>query len=160
MQRAPCDVVFVRDRGLDAVDEIAVVTQRGPYGPTKVKLANAFAERAGARIRFVTAISAEATDDQVAATREFHEELADRCTVPVETVIVRGDDRVAGIVDAAEGCDLALVGAVAHSLLHDVLVGNPAVTISSGLDCTVLLVHPQASPGRTALETVVSRVAY
>ena len=160
MERAPCDVVFVRDRGLSDVDEIAVLTQRGPYGPTKVRLANAFAEQADASLRFVTAIGADPTDDQVSATAEFLEELAELCTVPVETEIVRTENRVAGIIDAAADSGLAVVGAVAHSWLHDAFFGDPAVTISSGLDCSVLLAHPQDSRGRTFFSTLAKRIVY
>lgn len=160
MDRAPCDVVFVQDRGLDAVDEIAVLAQRGPYGPTKVRLANAFAEQAGASLRFITAVGEEPTDDQIEATTEFHEELASLCTVPVEMEIVRGDNRISGVIDAASESDLAVVGAVAHSRLHEIFFGDPAVTISSGLDCSVLLVHQQDARGRTFLNSIIERIAY
>ena len=160
MDRAPCDVVFVRDRGLESVDEIGVLAQRGPYGSTKVRLANAFAEQANASIHFITAVGEEPTDDQLGATAEFHEELSALCTVPVETEIVRGGDRISSSIDAAADCDLAVVGAVAHSRFHELFFGDPAVTISSGLSCSVLLVHQQDVKGRTLLNTVVRRLAY
>ena len=160
MERAPCDVVFVRDRGLEAVDEVAVLAQRGPYGSTKVRLANAFAEQADASIRFITAVGGEPTADQITATTEFHEELAALCTVPVEMEIVRGSDRLSSIIDATLKSDLAVVGAVAHSRFHEILFGDPAVTISSRLNSSVLLVHQQDVKGRTLLNTVVRRLAY
>ncbi|MFC4551573.1 MULTISPECIES: amino acid permease [Halorussus] len=160
MNRAPCDVTFVRDRGFGSIDEITVLTQRGPYGPTKVRLANAFAEQAGASLRFVTAVGPDPTQEQIDTTEEFHEELADLCTVPVELDIVRSEDRLSGVIDAAVGSDFAVVGAVAHSKLHDIFLGDPAVTISSGLDCSVLLVHPQDSRGQSFLNALIKRVAY
>ena len=83
MTQAPCDVVFVRDRGLTDVDEIAVLTARGAYDPTKVRLANALAEQVGATLRFVTAVETDVTDERVRVTQTFHSELADICTVPV-----------------------------------------------------------------------------
>ena len=141
MEQAPCDVVFVRDRGLTDVDEIAVLTHRGSYDPTKVQIVNALAEQMGARLRFVTAVGRDATDERIRATRTFHSELANLCTVSVETDIVRAEDRMEGVIEAAAVSDLAVVGTVAHSALYETFFGDPAVTISAGVDCSVLLVH-------------------
>ena len=160
MEQAPCDVVFVRDRGLDHIDEITVLTHRGSYDPTKVRMANALAEQMDATLRFVTAVRRDVTDERMQATRKFHAELADICTVSVQTDIVRAEDRVRGIIEAATASDLAVVGAVAHSTLHEFFFGDPAVTISAGLDCSVLLIHPQGSRGRTFLRAVIERIAY
>ena len=160
MEWAPCDVVFVRDRGLTDVDEIAVLTHRGAYDPTKVRMANALAEQTGAGLRFVTAVGRDATDERMEVTRTFHGELAELCTVSVRTDIVRAEDRIEGVIQAAAASDLVVVGTVAHSTLHETVFGDPAVAISDGLDCSVLHVHPRSSSGRTFLRAVIERIAY
>lgn len=160
MDRAPCDVVFVRDRGVESVDEIAVLARHRPYGPTKVRLANAFAEQAAASLRFVTAVGEEPTDEQLDATREFHRELATLCTVPVEMEIVRGDDRISRLITATVGSDLAVVGTVARSGIQKAFLEDAAVRISSEVGCSVLLVHQQDAEQRGVLSRLVRRLAY
>ncbi|MCO8255735.1 universal stress protein [Haladaptatus sp. AB618] len=160
MKHAPCSTTFVQDRGLEQVDEIAVLTQRRPYEPTKVAIANAIASVFGATIRFVTAVDSDVSDEQLGVTRAFLTDLEELCSVETESEIIRVADTVDGLVAEASTADLAILGTVAHSRLHEMLLGDPATEISSQLDCSVLLVHPPKSRGTTLVQAVVERVAY
>ncbi|MFB6137392.1 MAG: amino acid permease [Halobacteriaceae archaeon] len=160
MRHAPCDTVFVRDRGVDGVSEIAVVADRGPYRPLKVLVADALAAQRSATVRFVAAVDPGAQDEQVAATEAYHERLAEVCSVPTASQVVRAHDRTAALADAAGECDLAVVATVAHSRVHEFLFGDPAVELSDRLDVTVLLAHDREHRSRSLLRGVLERLAF
>ncbi|MFB6157826.1 MAG: APC family permease [Haloferacaceae archaeon] len=160
MDNAPCETVFLRDRGLDAVDEIAILAERGTYGPFKVVVADALATAFDARIRFVTAVTASASDELLDATRSFHAELDDLCSVPTESVVVETSSRIADLAAAAGGADLAVVGTAAQSTLHELTVGDPARAVSDRLDCSVLLVHSRSRGRGTFVRDAVERLAF
>ncbi|MFB6302989.1 MAG: APC family permease [Haloferacaceae archaeon] len=160
MSNAPCETVFLRDQGIDEVDEIAVIAQRGPYDPFKIVVANAVAVRFDARVRFVTAVEPGASDELLDATRSFHEELDGLCSVPTESVVVETDDRTADLAAAAADVDLAVLGIAVESRLHELTVGDPARAIGDRLGCTVLLVHSQLGRSRTFVREVVDRLAF
>ncbi|MFH5801886.1 amino acid permease [Haladaptatus sp. CMAA 1911] len=160
MKHAPCTTVFLQDRGLQAVDEIAVLTQRRPYEPTKVAVASAIATAFGATIRFVTAVDPSASKEQITVAREFLHELEGLCSGETESEVIQVSDTIAGLVSAAAGADVAILGTVAHSRIHEMVLGDPASEISSQLECSVLLVHPSKSRGTTLVQAVIERVVY
>ena len=160
MKHAPCTTVFLQDRGFQNISEIAVLTQRRPYEPTKVALANAIASEHGATIRFVTAVEPGVSDEQLTVTREFLHDLEGLCSVETKSEVIQVSDAVTGLVAAASSSDLAIVGTVARSRAHEMMLGDPASEISSQLACSVLLVHPPKSKGTTLVQAVVERVAY
>ena len=79
LRRAPCDVVLVEDREFDSVAEITVLTDQGPYDPSKVRVADALASELGATVRLVYAVESPATN-------EFKETI--RATTPNWSVSV------------------------------------------------------------------------
>jgi nucleotide-binding universal stress UspA family protein len=157
MRHALCDVVFVRNRGLDQVNEVAVLAQRGPHGPLKVALASAVAQSAGGVVRFVTVVREDAPREQVRSVEEFHTELEALCDVETSSDIVTSDDLVAALVDATTGADVAVVGHDPHTLFHDVVLGDLSSEIADELRCSVLLVHSRI-PG-SVLRRLLRRVA-
>ncbi|MFB6282204.1 MAG: amino acid permease [Haloferacaceae archaeon] len=162
MKHAPCETVFLRDRGLDpdAVDEIAVIAQRGPYDPFKLVVADAVAAGLDARVRLVTAVEAPASEELLDATRSFHADLDGLCSVPTESVVVETDDRTADLADAAADVDLAVLGIAVESRLHELTVGDPARELGDALGCPVLLVHSQLGRHRSFVREAVERVAF
>ncbi|WP_231186724.1 amino acid permease [Haladaptatus sp. DYF46] len=160
MKHAPCTTVFLQDRGLKDVDDITVLTQRRPYEPTKVALANAIANEQGATIRFVTAVKPSVSDEQLTVTREFLHDLEGLCSVETKSEIIKVSDTVKGLVAASSSANLAILGTVAHSRVHEMLLGDPASEISSQLECSVLLVHPPKSRATTLVQAVIERLAY
>ena len=160
MDHAPCDTVFLRDRGKEAVDEVTVITRRGPYRPLKVTLADAIAVEQDAGVRFLTAIPEDAPAEQLSATEEYHEALAALCDSPTTSEIVRDSDHVEGLVSAAEGGAVAVIGTVAHSRIHEFMFGDPATELSNRLGATVLLAHPRELKSRSLVRGLVERIAF
>jgi len=103
---ADCDVLLVDAVDLSTPDEIALVTDSGPFDPFKVEIAEAFAREAGASLVLVQELSA-ATDEQRETVAAYHEELAELVSVPTESRIVESDG--AGLADAVAAADLVIV---------------------------------------------------
>jgi len=160
MEHAPCDTVFLRDRDIDGVNDITVITRRGPYRPLKVTLADALAVHHDARVRFLTGVDEDAPEEQVTAAREYHRELETLCEAPTTSDVVRTADLLDDLIAAAEGTDVAVIGTVVHSRLHEFAFGDPATEISDRLDATVLLAHPRELKSESFVRGVVERIAF
>ncbi|WP_396614017.1 amino acid permease (plasmid) [Haloferax sp. S1W] len=160
MEHAPCDTVFLRDRDIDDVNEITVITRRGPYRPLKVTLADALAVHHDARVRFLTAVDKDAPEEQVTATRDYHCELETLCEAPTTSEVVRTSDLLDDLVSAAQETDVAVIGTVVHSRIHEFAFGDPATEISNRLDATVLLAHPRELKSQSFARGIVERIAF
>jgi len=89
----PSDLLLVEPTPLDNLDRIALVTDSGPFDPSKVQLADALANAATTSIVLLHAVPPDATDDRRATIRTYHESLMELCTAPVESMIVENTDR-------------------------------------------------------------------
>ena len=161
MEHAPCDVVFVRTGKLNGLEEISIVTDRSPFNdPLKVELADALASAAGARIRFVFAVKPNAPESSVEAIRDYHDELDDRCSVPVKGTIVRGEGGGDDLVAELRSADLVILSTATHKLLPDLLFSPESDRVATRLEGVVLLVHSRKSRRTTFLEPIVERVLF
>ncbi|MFB6282597.1 MAG: amino acid permease [Halobacteria archaeon] len=160
MEHAPCDTVFLRDRGFDDIDEVTVITRRGPYRPLKVTLADAVAVQHDASVRFLTAVDEDAPEERVTATREYHEELEALCEAPTRSEVIRTSDIIETLVTASQDTDVAVIGTVAHSRIHEFAFGDPATDISNRLEATVLLAHPRELKSRSLIRGIVEKIAF
>jgi len=160
IEHAPLDLALVRDRGLDAVDEIVVIADRGPYDPLEVLFADAIAREHDARVRFVYAMDEDASEEQRAAIEGYHDDLDDLCTVTTERSVLQTAGRERALIDAADGADLTIVSTSAHHVLYDVVFGAVPDRLATELDCTVLLVHSNQPKRHTFLRYVLERVAF
>jgi amino acid transporter/nucleotide-binding universal stress UspA family protein len=160
MENAPCDTVFLRDRGLGEVGDITIITRRGPYRPLKVTLADALAVQHDARVRFLTAIPEDAPEERITATRDYHDELATLCEASTTSDIVRVSNIIDGLVSAAQGADVAVIGTVAHTRIHEFAFGDPATDLSNRLEATVLLAHPRELKSRSFVRGIIEKFAF
>lgn len=160
MANAPCDTVFLRDRGLNEVADVTVITRRGPYRPLKVMLADALAVHHDAQVQFLTAIDDDAPDERMRAARDYHRNLEALCEAPTTSEVVRTADIIDGLVSAAQDTDVAVVGTVAHSRVHEFVFGDPATEISDRLESTVLLAHPRELKSRSFVRELIERIVF
>jgi amino acid transporter/nucleotide-binding universal stress UspA family protein len=160
MEHVDCDVVFVRDRGWDGIEEIAVIADEGPYLPLKVSIADAIAFEHDARLRFLHAVEPSASEEQIAAMESYHEQMKSVCHVPSESEILSSTDRGAALEQAVATADLAVVGTSAHHLFFDVVFGSLADRLAESLECTVLLVHSRRRPRSTFLRYLLDRFVF
>ncbi|WP_436926509.1 amino acid permease [Halosimplex amylolyticum] len=106
--RTEYDLLTVAAEGVDDLDTVTLVTDRGPFDPTKVRVADAIAADKGASLELVHAIDADEPPERATAVDDYHDSLADLCSVPVESRVVSGVDRDAALSDAASGSDLVI----------------------------------------------------
>ncbi|MFB6236376.1 MAG: amino acid permease [Halopenitus sp.] len=160
MEHAPCDTVFLRDRGVADVEDVTVITRQGPYRSLKVTLADAIAVQYDARVRFLSAIDEDAPEERLTAMRDYHQKLKGLCEAPTTSEVVETENIIDGLVTAAADADVAVIGTVAHSRLHEFAFGDPAVELSDRLDATVLLAHPRELKSRSFLRGIIERLAF
>lgn len=108
LQHTPCDVMLVDADNVTADREVALVTDEGPFQPVKVELADALAGATGASLALVQGIPPDARDEQRQNIRTYHEELADLCSVPVDSRVVESQNPV-DLAAAADDADLVVV---------------------------------------------------
>lgn len=141
LKNAPCDVALIEDRGFDGADEIAVVTTRGAYDPTKLLIADAIAEETGAQINLMQAVDEDAPETKRETIREYHNELIRILTVTADSTVIEADDQVAGLARFAQNADLLVTGINRTGLSSQVL-GSPDNRLVDSVDCTALMVQP------------------
>lgn len=161
----PCEVAFyaphVAENGSpEAIREIVVLLPRAPYGPLKACLADALAQTHDARVRFLTAMAAEASDDETGTVRAFHDRLAEHCDSSTSSQIIRTDEVTSGLVEAADGVDLAIVGTMARSRLRNLVSPNRTDDLLAALPCNVLLVRPQHPRQNMQFRRLIERFVF
>ncbi|MWV40219.1 amino acid permease [Natrialba sp. INN-245] len=161
MEHAPCDVVFVQHEQRVDVSEIAVITDRSPFNdPLKVELADAMADVLGARLRFLFAVSEDAPDELIETIEEYHAELDDLCTVPVESTVIRADDEVDDLSSELESSDIVMLSTVTHRRLPDLVVEQRSDRIAAAIEQPVLLVHSKKTRRGSFLRPILERVLF
>ncbi len=86
---APCDVIEVSNLDHDTTRHIGVVTDEGPFDPTKVALADALATAVGATITCYSPTSTESPESRRNTIEDYLSELEALCESPVETQILQ-----------------------------------------------------------------------
>lgn len=164
VRKTPCEVAFFAPHTSDGEDEalrdIVVLLPRAPYGPLKAFVADALACAHDANVRFLTAMGTEASDDEVATVRAFHDRLDEHCERSAASHIIRVDDVVAGLADATGNADLAIVGTVARSWLRGLFLSNRTPELVEALPCDVLLVRPQHPRESSQFRRLVERFVF
>ena len=161
LEQAPCDVVFVQQERPVEIDEIAVVTDRSPFNdPLKVELADAIARGVDARLRFLFAVPESATDELVETIEDYHAELDDLCSAPVESTIIRTDEDVRALSQALESADLVMLSTVTHRRLPDLLFEQRSDRLAASIDQPALLVHSKQTRRGSFLRPILERVLF
>ena len=141
LKNAPCGVLLVEDRGFNAVDEIAVATNRGVYDPAKLLVADAIAEETGATISLLQAVPEDVRDERRQVVQTYHDEIRRILTVTADSRIIETNDRVAGLARFANAADL-LVTTTERRGIRGAVFGRPGDRLVDSVDCTSVMVQP------------------
>ena len=160
IEHASTDLVFVRTRNLDGIEEIAVVSDGGPYDPLEVLVADAITDENGAMIRLVHAVGDGASDEQLEAITAYHEELVKVCTAPTESEIFVADDKAKALLSATESVDLLVTSTSAHHWLYDVVFGAVPDQLAENARSTVLLTHSHEPRRQTFLRHFLNKYVF
>jgi len=148
------------DRELDEIGDIAVMSNGGPYDPFEVHLANSLAEQNGATIRFVHAVSDDASAEQLETITEYHDGLAEACTGQVGSEIITTDDDADALLSTAGTVDLVVMSTSAHHWLYDVVFGAIPDQLAEKADATVLLTHSQQPRRHTFIRHLLNKYVF
>ena len=144
-EHAPCDVIEVTDLHHSVVEHIGVVTDEGPFDPSKVGLANALGMAVNGTVTFYFPMPADVPESRRNTIEDYLSELADLCEVPVETKIIEpGTDDA--VERAARESDVLIVSGVQRGLT-DRLFGR-ASHVTAGSKHGTLVVYGASQPGR------------
>lgn len=120
---------------------------------------DALAQAHDARIRVLTAMGPDGSDDEAGTAQAFHDRLVEHCNSPTFREIIRPENVVSGLVTATGNADLAIVGTMARSRLRDffstnrttalLAAGGPALRRAPGASPAAPREHPIPPPRRT-----------
>jgi amino acid transporter len=133
-----CDSVFLRNRGVEAIDRIAVLGTGGPYDPVKIGIADHIARYEDAEIRFVHLLPQDALPGQAESIRDYHVRLGEVLSVEWDDRVRPTDDLIETLTEFSRGANLVILGAPTHRFQ---LVTDLADRIAESVDCPALLVH-------------------
>ena len=156
-RHAPCDVVELEDRGLEDVETVAVVSDRGPYDPAKVAVADALAAESDAAVRLLFAVSPGAPPQQRKTVQDYLGELESRISSPVSSEVIEGDDRALSLTDAAGDAGIVVVGA-GDSGLKAAVFGEPSERVIEEVGATAVAVKGENGRAGRLRGFVESRV--
>lgn len=143
---APCDVIEVSNFDHNTVKRIGVVTDEGPFDPTKVALADALATAVGATVTFYFSVSTDLPESRRNTTDDYLSELVTLCESPVETRILESSTDDA-IELAASDSDVFVVSGIQRDLI-DRLFSRGADPVTAGAEHGTLIVYGVSQPGR------------
>jgi amino acid transporter len=156
-RHAPCDVVELEDRGLEDVETVAVVSDRGPYDPAKVAVADALAAESDAAVQLLFAVSPGAPPQQRKTVQDYLGELESRISSPVSSEVVEGEDRTLSLTDAAGDAGIVVVGA-GDSGLKAAVFGEPSERVIEEVGATAVAVKGENGQAGRLRGFVESRV--
>nr|WP_235271257.1 universal stress protein [Halorubrum saccharovorum] len=143
---APCDVVEVSNLDHDTVDRIGVITDEGPFDPTKVALADALASAAGATITFYFPMEADLPESRQNTIDDYLSELVEVCESPVETQrLESGADEAIEL--AANDSDVLVVSGIQRRLTNRLFSQGPN-PVTAGTKHGTLVIYGVRQPGR------------
>ena len=160
MRHVAGDFVFVRNRGYDAVDELLVVADQGPFDPLEIIVADGIASSQGASIEFVSTLEPTATDEQVNSDRAYLESLSEFCTAESSVTVLRTADRIDSLREASNSADIVIIGTSAHHLVYDVVFGSLPDKLVERVDKTVLLAHSWKPRQTTFIRAILDRLVH
>ncbi|QCC48379.1 universal stress protein [Halobellus limi] len=152
LRHAPCDVALLNAgaNGLGEFEVVGVLSDEGPYDPTKIAVADALAAAAGGSITLAYAGRPDASDIEEKTLEDYHAAVAALCSVPVESCVPFGTASGAGSARGLETADLIVVSASERT--------NDAIAAYlTGTDRPVLVVHEQESELRGRIARTVQR---
>jgi len=140
LEHTDCDAVLVEDRDVGEIDSIAVVTDEGPYDPSKIAVADAIATAHGAEVTLEFPVDADGSDERATTIEDYHDEIAGLVSASTTTTVVGPGDAAA--FESPE-TDLLIVGTGPDG-------DGRAASLVDGVSSSALVVRPRSGeiPGR------------
>lgn len=156
----PCDLAVVRFRKRERPRCIMVATAGGPHAELAVDLAISQAREFNAEtgeqasITLLHIVAQQVSDVEMARAERLLGNLAGHYDYPLKKRIERSDDVVSGIVEAAEDCNLLMIGATSEGLFEQRIFGSIPERVARQTTKTVIMTKRY-----WRLKSMVGRVA-
>ena len=144
----PADIAILRPRPHGPLRRILVPVAGGPNGRFVMTTAAALARNTPEETELIAVHVVPAGADPTAAQAQANNAFrraTDGLEYPVTTRVVAAESPVAGILQAAENCDLIVIGATSEPLFRNLLLGNVSERVADEAHCPVLLVKRRSS---------------
>ncbi|MFP4530717.1 MAG: amino acid permease [Halodesulfurarchaeum sp.] len=135
------DVFEVEDRGLDAVERVAMATTCREGDATKLMVTGALAKAFDADIELLAAVDASAPARQRETIRNHLEALSERLSQPASVDVIEAADGTQGLIEATRAVDIIVTCGGATGL-RGALFGRPSDRLIAGSDVTAIAVTP------------------
>lgn len=147
LRRAPCDV-FVERIGPTAngVERVLLPVAGGPHVQLAASVADDIATTTDATVEVLSVVSPSAEEDERETARGYIEEAAGLLTAPVETALREAPAVDEAILEAADECDLIVLGATRQGVVRRRLVGSIPQDVGRRTDRTVILARRRPEP--------------
>jgi nucleotide-binding universal stress UspA family protein len=158
----PADIAIFRDRPYGALRRIVVPIAGGPNSRLSVRMALAMARNTPeeTEVVLVNVFVAGASRKQAEArARNAFRSSTHGLDYPFVQQLVESETVVEGILKAAKGSDLVVIGATKEPRFRNLLMGNVAAQVAEGADCPVIIAKRQSTRVEAMLrETVLEPI--
>lgn len=159
----PTDLGIVRYRAFDKLERILVPVAGGPNGRLAVTMAMSLAKNTPEETKvvlvYVATPDSDETDAKARAQTAFRRSV-EGLSFDFEEHIIQAPSPVEGILEAAEDCDMVVIGATNRERLwQNLLAGNVSQRVAEQAKCTVIIVKRRSTMIASVLrETVLEPV--
>lgn len=157
-RNAPCDVLVLKDRGFEPMDQILVSTGIGPYDELELRVARGLAGAHTAEVTLFHVVPPDQDDIQTQEEREYMEELVSIDTESMEVKIVEGESVEHEIIEEARNYEMLVMGATAHLSYRDTIFGNVPDLVAQYVDISVVLARKQRTSHRNFWRTMLDKL--
>ena len=158
----PADIAILRARPINGLRRIVVPVAGGSNSRLSASTARALANASqGSTTVVLVHVALNGTDEtavQARANNAFRR-ATEGMDFPFEKQIVKSDDPVNGILEAAVGCDMIVIGATKEPMFRNLLMGNVSQRVADQAESPVLIVKRRSPMLQSMLrETVLQPV--
>lgn len=158
----PANTVIFRDRPFESLRRILVPVAGGPNSRLAVNIAQALARNTEEETDVIllhVILSGVNPDVAQARAENTFRRLTERANFPLQPLVVTASNPVEGILEAADGCDMIVMGATREPLFRNLLAGDVSQQVAERANCPVLMVKRRSGVITSMLrETVLTPV--
>lgn len=153
VQRAPCDVVVVKSKGMKP-EMASILLLAGPTWHTTyaASMAALIAQDRGAKVTLLTVVQDPSTEGAARRTSERLRAVCGALGVTVEEKVLRSTNLLDAVADESKAHDLLVIGASSRWVLHRYAFGEMEDRLAKRVDIPVLMLRKLARVGATPSE--------
>jgi amino acid transporter len=158
----PADIGILRARPINGLRRIIVPVAGGSNSRLSASTARALALASVGETKVVlvhVAVNGANQTTVEARSQNAFRRATEGMDFPFETKVVESDDPLTGILEAADGCDMIVIGATKEPMFRNLLMGNVSQRVADQADCPVLIVKRRSPILQSMLrETILQPV--